>query len=261
MNGTTTVFKAKNNESVTGIMARMIHHPSLMLIARNVGFHFVMLDMEHGDYSFPQVSAIASAGQATGVDVFVRVPELSRGYVSRTLDCGVTGVMVPMLETIEQAKQLVKWAKYPPIGDRGYSSIGGMSMYQTSSDIPAVMARRNKGVMTIAQIETATGVEAAEQIAAVDGIDALLVGPNDLSISLGCPGDFTCDVESRAIETVAVAVEKHGKIFGMHAGMNLLKQWRPRGLRLLMCGIDTTILCNGMQSIADDLSTLIEKEG
>jgi 2-keto-3-deoxy-L-rhamnonate aldolase RhmA len=123
------------------------------------------------------------------------------------------------------------------------------------------MAERNEKVMTIAQIETAAGTESAAGIAAVEGIDALLIGPNDLSISLGCPGDFTCQKEIAAIEAVAQTAETSGKIFGMHAGKNLLEKWRPRGLRLLMCGIDTNLLCNGMQSIASDITTLIEKEG
>jgi 2-keto-3-deoxy-L-rhamnonate aldolase RhmA len=257
----TSASESRKNKSTTGIMIRMVTNPGIALMAKNVGFDFIMVDMEHGDYSWPQVSAIATTGQGAGMRVYARVPELSRGNVSRALDCGITGVMVPMLETVEQAKQLVKWAKYPPIGERGYSSIGAMGGYRTVSDISGTMAMRNEEVVTIAQIETAAGVEAAARIAAVPGVDALLVGPYDLSISLGCPGDFTCEKERRAIETAAHAAKSNGKIFGMHAGMDLLKQWRPEGLQILMCGVDITLLSKGMQSIANDLASLVGKEG
>ena len=110
---------------------------------------------------------------------------------------------------------------------------------------------RIKRHLAIAQIETVTGIQNIDTIAAVKGIDVLLVGPYDLSVSLGIPGNFTSPDLNGAIRKVSGAARKNGKIFGMHAGNNLLDTFIPHGLNMIMNDLDINILLTGMQNIGE----------
>ncbi len=243
------VNRLRNGETVIGTMIGVSASPAVVRIAKNAGLDYVMLDMEHGPASYETLAYLAAVSGAAGIGCFVRVPELSRGYVSRALDCGADGVMVPMIETVEQARMLAGWAKYPPVGKRGLGSIGGHTGYVRIGEAGDFMGRANVGTITIAQIETVRGVESAGEIAVVDGIDALLVGPLDLSVSLGIPGRFDHPALDEAIGRVAAGARSSGKIFGLHAGGTLLETWVRRGARLAMNSLDTIMLSEGMEGI------------
>ena len=247
------------HKPIIGTMIRMVRNPAIANIAKNAGLDMIMLDGEHGNYSLSQMADIFGVARSAGLAVFVRVPQLSRECVSGALDCGATGVMVPMVESVDQARDFVKWAKYPPLGNRGFGSIGGHTDYAGVSNTSKFMAKANAETMTIAQIESVEGVAAVDEIAAVNGIDALLVGPNDLSISLGCPGDFTCEEETKAIEKIAQAAAKNNKIFGMHAGVELLEKWIPYGMTLIMNNLEVNLLTTGMAEIKSNMEKLLRK--
>src|SRR5512136_2027985 len=119
------VQKLREGKRVVGTMVRMVRNPAIAAVAQNAGLDFIMLDLEHGPYTMEMVGDVFEVGRALGLGCFVRVPELAKGYVSRCLDCGATGVMVPMLESVEQAQLLVRWAKYAPLGCRGFGGAGG----------------------------------------------------------------------------------------------------------------------------------------
>jgi 2-keto-3-deoxy-L-rhamnonate aldolase RhmA len=236
------VRKLREGKRAVGTMVRMIQNPAVAFVAHNAGLDYIMLDLEHGPYTMETVGDVFKVGRALGLGCFVRVPELAKGYVSRSLDCGATGVMVPMLESVEQAQLLVRWAKYAPLGGRGFGGAGGHSNFAGVSPeaTPAFMAKANVETIAIAQIETAQ---------AIQNIDALLIGPNDLAISMGCAGDLLGDTLNKAIGKVAAAAKKHGKIFGMHASDPLLERWLPKGLTLVMSNLDTNILAAGLKAI------------
>lgn len=249
----------RNGKPLIGTMLRVVRNPAIANIAREADLDFIMPDMEHGDYSFETLSAIFGAARAVGLGAFVRVPELARGYVSRALDCGASGVMAPMLETVEQAGRLVEWAKFPPVGKRGLSGAGGNTGYACNGSATEMMAKGNAETLAIAQIETRTAIENIDAIAAVDGIDVLLIGPNDLAVSLGCAGDLASPEHGAAIGKVADAAEKHGKIFGMHAGKPLLEKWAGRNLRFVMYSLDINVLADGLKLCVDDVRQHIEQ--
>ena len=236
-------------EKIIGTMIRFIRNPIIANLAKNAGLDFIMADMELGSYSLELLSDIFMASRAVGLGVFVRVPELSRGYVSRALDLGANGVMVPMIETVDEARALVEWSKYTPVGNRGMTAFGGNTDYRKETDISGMMARLNKQTLTIAQIETSKGVEAVDEIASVEGIDVLLVGPNDLSVSLGCPGNLNCKQMDDAILRVASACKKSGKVFGLHGAETLIEKWIPHGLGFVMNSTDLDIMFNGMKNV------------
>lgn len=238
------------DEAVIGTMIRSINTSAIVPIAQQAGFDFIMLDLEHGDHDFQTVQTIAQLGRASGLDVLVRVPELTRGYVSRALDCGVAGIMVPMLESAQQAQNLVNWCKYAPIGKRGLATAGGMSSFTNPANTAAFMAESNQRVLAIAQIETVAGVEAIDEIAAVPGLDALLIGPNDLAVSLGKPGQIHSPEQDQAVTRIAQAASRHHKPLGMHTDTAMLQRWHHLGMRLLMNSLDITMLSHAMTQTA-----------
>jgi len=243
--------RLRDGRPVFGTMLRMIRSPGVVAIARNAGLDFIMLDLEHAPYSFETLADLARAGRALGLAVLARVPEVSRGVVSRALDCGVAGVMGPMIESPEQARAFVSWAKYPPLGRRGWGSSGGHTDYARPSSASAFMEESDRRTLAIAQIETAAAVACIEEIAAVEGLDVLLVGPNDLAVSLGCADDPMSAAEHEAIGRVARAARAHGKIFGMHAGANLLGRWTCEGVRLIISSLDVGVLEEGFRNLSD----------
>ncbi len=245
-----SVKALKQGRRIVGTMIRLVRNPAIARVAAHAGLDFVMFDMEHGPYSLDVLSDIFAVARAAGVEGFVRVPELSKGYVSRVMDAGATGVMVPMLESVDMARAFVDWAKYAPVGKRGFGSASGHTNYAAATDAVGFMKAANEETLTIAQIETGPAVERIDAIAAVEGIDAMLIGPNDLAISLGHPGDLMNKAVTAAITRVAEAARKHGKIFGMHGPDPLTEMFIPQGLRLLMSGLDHGMLLAGMKAVA-----------
>jgi len=247
-----SIQELRKGKRLVGTMLRFVRDPGVARIAKNAGLDFVMADMEHGSYSFETVADIFKVARAVGLGSLVRVPELSKGCVSRAMDCGAAGVMVPMIESAEQAQLLVGWTKFAPLGRRGLGGSGVHTDYMSVGDhTPQFMAAANEETICIAQIESARAIESVDQIAAVKGLDALLIGPNDLSISLGCPGDLMNDEVQKAIGKVADAASEHGKIFGMHAGDALLQKWVSHGMTLVMSALDIGFLLSGMRGVAE----------
>lgn len=146
-----------------GLFTKMIPNPALNVMAKNAGFDFVFYDNEHGFIPIDKLHDLILFGNNIGLPSFVRVCELSRKEISQVLDCGSTGVMVPMIETKEQAEQLVQWSKYPPLGNRGYSG-GANTNYGPSGSHGEYMHALNNKTVTIAQIETKLGIENADDI-------------------------------------------------------------------------------------------------
>lgn len=255
MDTKSAVERLRAGEVIVGTMVRMIRNPSIPLIANAGNLDFIMLDMEHGSYTIEDAEDIALVARGCGVGIFARVPELARGYVSRLMDAGVEGIMVPMVNTAAEAEQLVQWSRFVPLGNRGLGSNCGMTQYQgMSEDAVTFMENQNRKTLAIAQIETAEAIECIDEIAAVPGIDVLLIGPNDLSISLGVPGKLFDPLVQAAIGKVADSAERHGKYFSIHAGDAILDLWKDR-IQFVMNMIDTDVLTQGFASIAKKYKT------
>lgn len=253
----TAVERLKNGEVIKGTMARLAREPGIALVAKAAGLDFLLFDMEHGCYSFETLSDIAAASRAACVGIFCRVPELRKSYISRAYDCGVEGVMVPMVSTKEQAEEFVHLAKYQPVGERGLGSNGGLSDYAGMRGMKTqeFMDYQNSRTLAIAQIETAEAVENIEEIASVKGLDVLLIGPNDLSISMGMPGAYDNPGFLDAIEKVCKAAEKNHLAFSIHGPMSLQTHWKGR-VQMQMFSMDIDVLTNGFKNVKKELSAL-----
>lgn len=242
--------KLLSGQKIYGTMIKVVHNPAVSFLAKNSGLDFIMYDCEHAGYNMETLHNLFITGNAMGFDSFLRVPNLAKDYISRALDQGAHGVMNPMTETPEMAKTLVKYSKYQPIGGRGYSGGIAHDNYVLGGKHVEVMENANNTVITIAQIETKLSIDNAEAIAATEGIDVLLIGPNDLSISLGIPGDLFNPIELEAIAQVGAACRKHNKAFGMHTGAKLIEKFYKE-LNMIMIQSDADFLAAGFKNIKE----------
>ena len=187
--------------------------PGIGHILKSAGCEYVVLDTEHSGFGFETVRSVAQYTRAADLPLIVRVPSKAYHHIARALDMGAGGVMLPMVGNAEEAQSIVDCIKYPPRGGRG--AIFQFAHDDYKSGVPDDKIRQaNRTTTLFAQIETVEGVENADAIAAVDGVDCLWVGHFDLSNSLGIPGQFDHPEFLAANDTVIQAARNHGKSAG-----------------------------------------------
>lgn len=243
-------------EKLFGTLIKIVDNPAMLILAKDAHMDFVFYDCEHGMIPYERLHDLLLMGNSIGIPSLVRVPQLSRSDVSRALDCGAEGVMVPMIETVDQARLLVSWSKYPPIGNRSYSG-GANTFYKPSGNHLKNMQELNQKTITIAQIETVKGVENVEAIAQVEGIDALIIGPADLGISMGNPDNVMDPKELAMIQHVADICRKYGKGFGIIGSLSLIKEFKE-DINLLISAIDVNLLRDGLKRFVNDYKEIIK---
>src|SRR6185312_2934790 len=175
---------------------------------------FVVFDQEHTGWSIETLKPLISGSHAAGIVPIVRVPATAPHLIAAALDAGALGVLVPTVESREQAEGFVAAAKYPPQGRRGF---GPLYADEFDADVTATMQRINREQLLLAMVETAAGVEHVDEIAAVDGIDVLWIGHGDLTSSLGVPGQYDSPLYLEAVERIVTAGKRSGKPVGMLA--------------------------------------------
>jgi 2-dehydro-3-deoxyglucarate aldolase/4-hydroxy-2-oxoheptanedioate aldolase len=199
-------------ETTFGVWASLNSPGSAELLARS-GLDWVVIDLEHGYTTESELLAHLTAIEVGGAAAIVRPQSGERLRIGRALDLGAAGIVVPRLDTVEQVREAVTFLRYPPDGVRGVALISRGARLGTVSH--AGVAALNAETVGIVQIESPSAAEAAEEIAAIDGVDVLFVGPADLSHSLGVPGRFAEPVYQSALRGVVDACRKHGKAAGI----------------------------------------------
>jgi 2-keto-3-deoxy-L-rhamnonate aldolase RhmA len=188
--------------------------PGIGHILKNAGCDYVLFDTEHSGFGFETIKNAVRWFEAAKLPAIVRVPSKAYDQMARAADMGAEGIMVPMVDTAEEAKALVANIKYPPVGRRGVALGVAHDGYASSGTVADRLNAANDRICLFAQIETAAGAENVDAIAAVEGVDCLWVGHFDLSASLGIPGQFEHPRFLAAIEATAAACRKHGKALG-----------------------------------------------
>lgn len=211
------------------------------------GWDSLTIDMQHGVVDYAAMVGMLQGISTTGTVPVVRVPWLEPGIIMKTLDAGAYGVICPMVNTREDAQKLVAYTHYAPRGVRSFGPVRA-SLYG-GPDYPD---KANDTIVAFAMIETAQALDNLDAILSVEGLDAIYIGPSDLSLSLGCKPVFD-DVEPRAAEAIAHIVERakvHGVVAGIHNGRTDVALARQAaGFRFLTVGSDARILAAGSQSI------------
>jgi 2-keto-3-deoxy-L-rhamnonate aldolase RhmA len=243
-------------ECVYGMMIRQARDPGAPAIFAAAGFDFVFIDMEHGNYSMETVADLIRGAKSAGIATIIRVPHLETHFISRVLDAGAEGIMVPMTSTRQQAEQIVRYSKYTPLGQRGFCNQTGQTDYKPLKT-PDFMKEANEHTLIVAQIETREAIQNVDSILSVEGIDVGLIGPNDLSISLGIPDQMGSEVLTKAIDKVVETAKKKGKASGIHIGnIEALKKWRAKGMTVLAYSIDIALMYSASKSSLEELKRL-----
>ena len=221
-----------------------IGHPKVAEVNGIVGFDFALIDTEHSTTTLDTVEDLVRAlDYGSEPRPIVRVGGHDPVEIKRVLDIGVDGIMVPMVETAEEAEDVVSAMRYPPEGIRGVA-VGRAAGY--GSNFEEYMENANDELLTIVQIETERGVENAAEIAAVDGVDAMFVGPSDLSTSLGAMGDWESEELHEAMSRVVEAGDEAGVATGSLAvSPEDVDRWTDVGFDFLIVGTDVRYLLSG----------------
>ena len=185
-------------------------------VLARTGFEWLTLDMEHSPIDWSQAAMIFGAIADAGCVPLARVPQGSHDYIKRVLDAGAWGIVVPMVDTVEQAQRAIRAAKYPPIGNRSLG--GGMHTLNFNTNAGEYFTRANDEILVVLQTESPTGVANAEEIYALPGVDAIFVGPDDLRANMrAADGTEATDDEFEAmLDRVVAAGRKTGTPTGMH---------------------------------------------
>lgn len=203
--------KLAAGETSLGTMVFEFNTTGVGRLAAVAGAEFVVYDMEHTGWSIESIRMLIATTPRSTLIPIVRIPACDYQFVARVLDAGAMGIMVPMVESEEQAHALVNFAKYPPLGRRGAAFSIAHDDYR-NDPIPDVIRSSNDESLLIAQIETMDGLEHVERIAAVPGIDVLWVGLFDLTSSMGIPGQMDHPDTKAAIQRVLSACRAYHKI-------------------------------------------------
>jgi 2-keto-3-deoxy-L-rhamnonate aldolase RhmA len=236
--------KARLREGGTaiGTMISEMWTEEVAYVLAAAGFDFLVIDTEHGSASLETVQRISRAARGIGIAPLVRVTGISYVSIARPLDAGALGLMVPHVETAADAREVVRCAKYHPIGERGYGLRSAVTEYAGPSVAEAI-AWSNAETMLMAQVESRRCLDNLDDISTTPGLDVLLVGPNDLSISLGVPGQLLHPAMQEAYRHVAATAERHGIVAGLHpADLAVVRYGQEIGMRCLMFSSEVRML-------------------
>jgi 4-hydroxy-2-oxoheptanedioate aldolase len=227
-------------------------------IAALAGYDWLLVDLEHGSGDYRDLSQQLWAAQAGDASVIVRVPALSAAEIKRVLDLGPQGVMIPNIESVEQAVAAVQAVRIPPLGGRGAATSTRASGYGYGYE--AYVRESNSSLLLAVQIESVEGLANAAGIAAVNGIDVLFVGPLDLSVSMGIRDPQRDERFQQALISVVEAAHRSRKSAGILARNEAEAElYLSMGFRLLAAGSDRGMLASAMRKGADALRTLARR--
>lgn len=237
-----------------------IGHPTIADGLAHLDLDFILVDMEHTTMSLETIENMARGVDSAPGDTntVVRVPWNDPVRLKRVIDIGVAGVMVPMIGTAEEAEKLVSSLRYPPDGIRG---IAGSRAASYGRNFEEYVTNANGSILTIAQIETREGLENAEEIANVDGIDALFVGPADLSGALGTLTEQDSDEFAEAVDSIIEAGNAADVPVGtLTVDIDAIQSHVDNGFDFLIAGKDISLLMDSVETAIDNYSTALDEE-
>jgi len=228
-------------------------------ILETTDLDYVILDMEHSGFGMERIADLIAWFKATDIDTIVRVPENLYHYLAGVLDAGASGVQVANIETAEQARAIIQAVKYAPMGSRGLGLTAAHSDFRTPK-AAEYLPFKNQQTLIITQVETAKGLDNCEEIAAVDGVDVLAVGANDMTFSLGIHGQFEHPLFINAMKRVIAACQQHGKIGKCHPHhTSQIGEFSGMGYRMMMANSDVSHLRQAVKATVDNLRRHVQE--
>jgi len=253
-----TKRKLRSNELALGFGVHHLRTSATAMIAAATDHDWLFIDMEHGAFSVHEATQLCLAALPTGITPIVRIAADALDEGTRALDNGALGVIVPHVDTLEQAKRLARAFRYPPMGSRSWGGPSAAFGFRAPGNAEA-QAALNATILVVAMIESPEGVKNAREIAAVEGIDALLIGTSDLSAEMGVSGQINHPRVQEAYKVVGEACKASGKALGMGGvyDRETATQYIKGGARLVLTGADHTYLLAGAKARSEALRQAI----
>ena len=217
-------------------------NPSAMECLGYTGMDFAIIDTEHGPFDTESAMGLVRAAESVGLSPFMRIADVSHKEIQRAVDMGVQGLIIPCLRSLEDMRKLVDLAKFPPVGNRGWGTVA------------EYMAACNDRLLVLPQCETLECYRQIEQVLAIDGIDGIFIGPFDLSISLGMPGDFDNPEFKAAVAAILKACKKAGKYSLIFTtSVQQARSYLEQGFDGVAHSIDFTVFTEAYKSAVDSI--------
>lgn len=237
--------RISHNEIILGTMLSEVTTPNIVRMLAVGGFEFVIVDCEHGYFNFSQAAEIVGIANGIHLPIIIRIPEIRREVITKYMDMGADGLLVPMTSTRKEIKTVVEYAKYSPLGKRGISTQRPHTEYNPNG-LSQYMKLANQRTIIFAQIETREGVQNINDILSLEGVDGALIGPNDMSCDCGDPGNYDTKEMQNNFATVIAASKQNGKPCGIISGnMPLLNRCRADGMTIFSCNSETGLILSG----------------
>jgi len=262
MNGHEMRNKLHKGEYVYGSMI-VSESPRWPSAVRTIGLDFVFIDTEHIALDRTKISLMCQLYTGLGIVPVVRIPSPDPYQATMMFDAGAMGVISPYVETPDQARQLVGAAKYRPLkGAKLYNALSGKESLEP--ELKDYLDRRNRDNMAILNIESKPAMEALDDILAVDGLDAVLIGPHDLSCNLGLPEQYCHSVFIEAVDEIIAKARNSGIGAGIHVvSPDLMEQeirWAKMGANLIIHSLDMIAFQSGLRREIDTIKAALEEK-
>jgi 2-keto-3-deoxy-L-rhamnonate aldolase RhmA len=241
--------KIAKGQNVLGVMIQDHCSPIIIPILEECGYDFVVVDQEHGPTDIKDLQNLVLAAQSKKIAILVRPPSISYENIAKTLDMSVDGLMVPHVDTVEEAKQIIEYAKYAPLGKRGYGMRQVLPKFCPCKNKEDYIQKANNNTTILVQVESSVSVENIEGILADKYIDGVVVGPSDFTLELGIIGQFEHEKLVKLLDRVLEVCKKNTKGFGIHFGdLDLIDTWKAKGMSILMYSSVSGLIKDGANS-------------
>jgi 2-keto-3-deoxy-L-rhamnonate aldolase RhmA len=251
--------KIFNNELCLGVGLRQSRTVDIGKIMATSGYDWLFIDMEHNSMDIDIASQISVAAQDAGITPIVRVPDFAHHHATRVLDCGAMGVVFPHVENADIAKKLVSYCLYPPKGHRSMTGVLPQLDFK-QQPIADVASKINGNMLIVIMLESPEAINNVDSIAAIDGVDVILIGTNDLCMEMGIPGDYSNPKVKDAYIKVIKACKKYGKTPGMGGIYNedLMSEYIKMGMRFILSGSDLSFMMQSASQRSKKLRSFLE---
>ena len=251
--------KILNGELCLGVGLRQSRTVDIGKIMATSGYDWLFIDMEHNSMDIDIASQISVAAQDAGITPIVRVPDFAHHHATRVLDCGALGVVFPHVENADIAKKLVSYCLYPPKGHRSMTGVLPQLDFKQNA-IAEVASIINENMLIVIMLESPEAIENVETIAAIDGVDVVLIGTNDLCMEMGIPGDYSNPKVKNAYIKVIEACKKYGKTPGMGGVYNeeLMSEYIKMGMKFILSGSDLSFMMQSATQRSNKLRSFLK---
>jgi 2-keto-3-deoxy-L-rhamnonate aldolase RhmA len=233
-----------------------LYNPAFFEMAALLGYHAAWVEMEHTFHTLDQAADLCRLASGLGMLTMLRIPDLQRGTILRGCECGPDILDLPMVNTPEMAAELVTQARFPPLGVRGFFGVSRAVKYGLAGKVPDVQQKLNEELCLMIQIETKESADRIDELCAVPGLDAIFIGPADLSASLGVAGQTSHPKVQETSARVIRAAKAQGKQSAAAAPASEARFWIEQGIDLFFCVNDLACMKAGAQSALAEVKAM-----